>query len=66
MLPNLPLDINGKQIRVGDKVVFGADNGSTLIIGEVWKITSCFAWIKSFVNGHSQRRAFRRVVIIGG
>lgn len=30
MLPNLPLDVNQKQIRVGDKVAFGDDNGCTL------------------------------------
>lgn len=42
MLPNLPLDVNNKQIREGDTVVFGADNGSYLHVGKVFKITPCF------------------------
>jgi positive regulator of sigma E activity len=66
MLPNLPLDVNGKQIREGDKVVFGADNGSYLYSGEVVKITPCFAWMKIPMVSHKLwRREFRRVAIIG-
>lgn len=66
MLPTLPLDVNGKQIREGDKVVFGADNGSYLYSGEVVKITPCFAWMKiPMATGRLWRREFRRVAIIG-
>lgn len=65
MLANLPLDIDGKQIRVGDRVVFGADNGSTLIVSTVWKITSCFVWMKNNPNStYSFRREFRRVAVL--
>lgn len=66
MLPNLPLDVNNKQIRVGDTVVFGADNGSYLHVAKVYKITPCFVWMKlayPFDQG-SFRRDFRRVAII--
>lgn len=66
MLPNLPLDVNNRQIRVGDKVVFGADNGSYLYSGEVVKMTPCFVWMKIPMASHKVfRREFRRVAIIG-
>lgn len=66
MLPNLPIDVDGKQIRVGDRVVFGADNGSTLIVSTVWKITPCFVWMRqSARSGPSSRREFRRVAVLG-
>jgi hypothetical protein len=66
MLPNLPLDVDGKLIRVGDKVVFGADNGSYLHVGKVDKITPCFVWMKLPYPFHerSWRREFRRVAVI--
>lgn len=41
MLPNLPLDVDGKLIRVGARVVYGSDNGSYLRISKIWKITDC-------------------------
>lgn len=65
MLPNLPLDVNQKQIRVGDKVTFGADNGSHLYVGTVFKITPCFIWMHSGVNKFVYRRESSRVAIIG-
>lgn len=66
MLPNLPLDVDGKLIRVGDKVVYGADNGSYLTVSTVWKITDCFVWMKENPNNkHSSRREFRRVAVLG-
>lgn len=65
MLPNLPLDVNNKQIREGDTVAFGADNGSYLHVGKVVKITPCFVWMKVQPLGHHNfRRDFRRVAII--
>lgn len=64
MLPNLPLDVNGTQIRVGDKVVFGADNGSTLFVSTVYKITPCFVWMRSTPTSYTWRREFRRVAVI--
>lgn len=68
MLPTLPLDVDGKQIRIGNKVIFGADNGSYLHVGIVINITPCFVWMKlehdpSKCN-HTYRRDFRRVAII--
>lgn len=65
MLPNLPLDVDGKQIRVGDKVVFGITGGSALIVGEVCKIRPCFVWIKTYVNGYLWRRGFSKVTLLG-
>lgn len=65
MPPNLPLDVNNTQIREGDNVVFGADNGSYLYSGTVYKITSCFAWMKIPMVSHKVfRREFRRVAVI--
>ena len=66
MLPTLPLDVNNKQIRIGDKVVFGADNGSYLYSGEVVKMTPCFVWMKiPMVSRKLFRRDFRRVATMG-
>lgn len=66
MLPNLPLDVNNKQIREGDTVVFGADNGSYLHVGKVVKITPCFVWMKLPKPFHevTWRRAFSRVAVL--
>ena len=65
MLPNLALDVDGKQIRVGYRVVFGADNGSTLVVSTVWKITPCFVWMRqSARSGSSSRRGFRRFAVL--
>ena len=66
MLPNLPLDVKNTQIRIGDKVCWGADNGSYLYFGTVYKITAQFAWMRSDTdpNKRNHRRAFRRVCVI--
>lgn len=66
MLPTLPLDVDGKQIRVGDTVVFGENNGSYLHVGRVYKITPCFAWMElvNSPNKFKYRREFRRVAVI--
>lgn len=66
MLPNLPLDVNNKQIREGDTVVFGSDNGSYLYVGNVYKITPCFAWMKLPKPFHvgNWRREFKRVAVL--
>jgi hypothetical protein len=67
MLPTLPLDVAGKQIREGDTVVYGNDNGSYLNVSKVWKITPHFVWMKKkTTDKHSARREFRRVAIIEG
>lgn len=66
MLPTLPLDVAGKQIREGDAVVYGNDNGSCLNVSTVWKITPCFVWMKKkTTDDYSARREFRRVAVIG-
>lgn len=65
MLTNLPLDVDGKLIRIGDKVVFGDDNGSYLRVATVWKITDCFVWMKTNPKSKSSnRREFRRVAVL--
>lgn len=66
MLPNLPLDVRNVQIRVGDKVCWGADNGSYLYFGTVYKITSQNVWMNSDtdLNKYNHRRAFRRVCVV--
>ena len=64
MLPKLPLDVMGKMVRVGDDVVFGADNGSSLMTGKVVKITPCFVWISVGPSGYTFRRWCERVVVV--
>lgn len=68
MLPNLPLDLQGKQIRVGDCIAYSASDSCYMFVGKVVKITNCFVWItpKGF-EGSSQfnsRREFRQVVTL--
>lgn len=64
MLPNLTLDVKNEQIRIGDKVCWGADNGSYLFFGEVYKITPCFVWMRELKGNYNFRRESRRVCVI--
>lgn len=38
-------DVSGKEIKITDTVAFGHDNGSTLQIGKVFKITNKKVWM---------------------
>lgn len=44
-------DISGQVIKVGDIVAFGHDNGSTLELGKVYKITPRKVWMYQIENG---------------
>lgn len=48
-------DVAGNELGVGDVVVFGADNGSSLMRGRVFKITDCFAWMHLIAPGGRRR-----------
>lgn len=63
MLPNLPLDVAGKQIGVGDHVFFSTDRGSALIIAKLSNITSSFVCMESW-NGRAWRRQFAKVAVL--
>lgn len=71
MLPNLPLDLNNTQLRVGDKVVFGSSQSLTLRTGTIIKINDKTVTIKheqynngSYSSIKESRRNFRDVVKI--
>lgn len=63
MLPNQPLDVTGKQICVGDHVVFSTDKGSALIIAKVSNITYSFVCMESW-NRRAWRRQFAKVAVL--
>jgi len=66
MLPDLPLDTTGIQIRVGDSVVFASTEGASLVISTVYKITDCFVHMESEAFGRvwKYKRSPRNVYII--
>ena len=41
----MKVDVHGKTINIGDTVAFGADNGSRLFTGKVYKLTPKKVWI---------------------
>lgn len=58
-------DCRGVSLAVGDLVAIGHDNGSSLIIGNVEKLTTCYVWITNPVRGtYLNRRDYMRVVKI--
>ena len=46
------IDISGKVLKVGDTIVFGHDNGSTLVLGKIYKITPKKVWYKYVGNDY--------------
>lgn len=68
MLPSLPLDVTGKQIREGDTVVFPSNDGCGLIFSKVFKITDCFVHMRDEHFGREwiYKRSFRNVYIVKG
>mgnify|MGYP007067282243 CR=1 FL=1 len=68
MLPTLPLDVTGRQIREGDSVVFPSKDGTSLVIANVSKITPSFVHIESEMFGKvfKYKRSFRNVYIVRG
>ena len=46
-------DLQGNKISVGDKIVIGADNGSTISIGFVTKVTKVFTYFVETFKGHN-------------
>lgn len=44
-------DISGNKVKPGDIVAFGHDNGSTLMLGKVYKITAKKVWMNPFIDG---------------
>jgi len=67
-----PTDLVGKKLHRGDIVAFGADNGSTLMIGRITKFTPQYVWMVTMPNEDllykyqllTYRRAYDRVVRI--
>lgn len=39
------LDVNGTHLKVGDSVVFGENNGSTLHAATIIKLTPKYVWM---------------------
>lgn len=44
-------DVSGKELEINDTVAFGHDNGSTLQIGKVFKITNKKVWMHLVYDG---------------
>ncbi|WEM33230.1 hypothetical protein EJP02_169 [Escherichia phage EJP2] len=60
-------DLSGKIVTEGDVVAYGHDNGSTLELGKVYKITPKKVWMYPIQDGVvqflcKQCRDWRRVV----
>lgn len=68
MLPNLPLDVDNKQLRIGDHVIYSFPDSCHMAQGRVAKMTDCFVWIVhvGFPDDYTRkiRREFRQVVKI--
>lgn len=43
-------DFRGQPIDVGDVVVIGYDNGSTLAVGKIFKLTPKKVWLNPIVD----------------
>lgn len=62
---NIHYDLNGKKISEGDKVVIGYDNGSTLMICKVVKVTKKKIFVKhKDADERNYVRSPDRVVVI--
>lgn len=44
-------DVSGKEIKIDDNVAFGHDNGSTLMVGKIYKVTQKKVWMHPIING---------------
>lgn len=44
-------DVSGKEIKIDDIVAFGHDNGSTLILGKIYKVTQKKVWMHPIIKG---------------
>lgn len=53
------IDVSGKTVKAGDIVVFGHNNGSTLVLGRVTKVTPKKVWM--IVDDFVQCRDWSRV-----
>lgn len=59
-------DKQGKRLYIGDTVVYGHDNGSSLEVSTIVRLTPMFAWMKKGINGYESRRAYDRVIKLKG
>lgn len=62
-------DLTGKIVEAGDIIAFGFDNGSTLALGKVTKITPKKVWFNPIFNAevkenYTRCRDWTRVVKI--
>lgn len=44
-------DVSGKEIKIHDIVAFGHDNGSTLMLGKIYKVTQKKVWMHPIISG---------------
>jgi hypothetical protein len=44
-------DVSGKEVNIDDIVAFGHDNGSTLLMGKIFKVTPKKVWMNPIVDG---------------
>lgn len=44
-------DVSGKEIKNDDIVAFGHDNGSTLMMGKIYKVTQKKVWMHPIIRG---------------
>ena len=44
-------DVSGKEIKIDDIVAFGHDNGSTLMMGKIFKVTPKKVWMHPMHKG---------------
>ena len=69
MFATLPLDVNNKQIRLGNIVAYSASDSCHMFTGRVFKITAYFVWMVPVgyedTYKYNHRREPRQVVIIG-
>lgn len=54
-------DVNGTVVNVGDRIAFGASNGSTLYVGEITKLTAkrVFFKYKLYIDDNFECEGFR-------
>lgn len=67
-------DVGGKTINVGDIIIFGYNNGSTLQLAKVFKITPKKVWFNgimadgelSWWNGHRSHNRVAKYEVFNG
>lgn len=52
-------DVSGRVVLVGDKVAYGHDNGSTLELGLVYKITEKKVWVHPICK--EEKKVYRNI-----